>query len=396
MGVELLFLLLPVAAASGWWLGWRSGKQGSAYSGQARIPEAYFKGLNYLLREQPERASDVLMQVLDQDSESIEVHFTLANIFSRRGEVDRAIRIHQNLIARPTLSRAQKSKALYYLGKDYLRAGVLDRAEGIFLELQADPQCGRQALEALIILYQQQRDWQQAIVAAQALNRLESSDELKQRIAHFYCELAESHSAQGEYSASSKALKQALARHKSCGRAEILDGDNQFQLGKFNHALKHYQRVEKQDPSLMPDVSQKIAECYRRLGKSEQAIGYLTALQRRQPSLFLLLSLADLYAETNQKSESIALITQYLESSPSLIALTKLLEMGYFDDQHLADEKLKLLKQVLHQCASNKLNYHCRHCGFESKTLFWQCPSCLSWDTIRLRPMISALQTFTN
>ena len=166
--MNLLWLLLPVAALSGWWIGRRRGNSNKNQSSSSIYPE-YFKGLNFVLNEQPDKAIEVFIRMLEVDSETVETHLALGNLFRRRGEVDRAIRIHQNLIARPTLDREQRAHALLELGMDYMRLGLLDRAEGLFLELVESDLHLNQAYTELLEIYQQEKDWENAINIARKL-----------------------------------------------------------------------------------------------------------------------------------------------------------------------------------------------------------------------------------
>ncbi|NNF96569.1 MAG: tetratricopeptide repeat protein, partial [Halobacteria archaeon] len=187
--LEILFFLLPIAALSGWWLGRRS-KARRQEESSLELPSSYLRGLNYLLNEQQDKAIDLFIQLLDVDNDTVETHLALGSLFRRRGEVDRAIRIHQNLIARPTLSKEQRMQALFELGQDYMRAGLLDRAETLLGELIGNEPHTVAALQHLLDIYQQEKDWDKAIQIAQ---RLESRTGQSKRnlIAQYYCEKAD-------------------------------------------------------------------------------------------------------------------------------------------------------------------------------------------------------------
>jgi lipopolysaccharide biosynthesis regulator YciM len=206
---DLLWLLLPLAAASGWLAARFEQKRHARQSFD--LPSAYFKGLNFLLNEQPDKAIEVFMRVLEVNSDTVETHLALGNLFRRRGEVERAIRIHQNLIARPTLDKEQRSHALLELGQDYLKAGLFDRAENLFLELAEIRAHSEQALKLLLHIYQQEKEWEKAISITRKLARV-SGKNLDEMIAHFYCELADHDYARKNYSAAREHLKRVRGR----------------------------------------------------------------------------------------------------------------------------------------------------------------------------------------
>ena len=221
MGLEILFLLLPVAALSGWLVG-RGGVSGHRREEGGLFSPDYFKGLNYLLNEQPDKAVEVFVQMLEVDSETVETHFALGNLFRRRGEVDRAIRIHQNLIARPTLNRTQRNQALFELARDYMAAGLLDRAEALFEELIDDREYSEQVGCQLLEIYQQEKEWDQAIEVARRLQG--TGIDGAPLISHFYCELAERAMRRNDYAEAGKLLKRALSEDRANVRVSLLEG----------------------------------------------------------------------------------------------------------------------------------------------------------------------------
>src|SRR3990172_4271983 len=216
---DLLWLLLPLAAASGWYVARLEQKRRVQKS--LDLPSAYFTGLNFLLNEQPDKAIEVFIRVLEVNSDTVETHLALGNLFRRRGEVERAIRIHQNLIARPTLDKEQRSQALLELGQDYFKAGLFDRAENLFLELAEIRAHSEQALRLLLHIYQQEKEWEKAISVVRKLARV-SGRNMNSMIAHFYCELAEQDIARSNHPSARDRLGQALAADGECVRASIL------------------------------------------------------------------------------------------------------------------------------------------------------------------------------
>lgn len=378
--IELLFLLLPVAAASGWWLGWRSGN-GKGRAGSQPMPGDYFKGLNYLINEQPDRAIDIFTRMLEVNSETLEVHFALASLFLRRGEVDRAIRIHQNIMARPDLTKEQLSYTLYQLGKDYLRAGVLDRAEGIFSDLVHDADHGLQSQRRLIEIYQQEREWGKAIDVARHLSR-RSGEKMHSQIAHFYCELAMKSIEANDPEQALKVVQEALSFDHQCARTSIIEGSILQGQKKFLQAVRAYQRIESQDVTLLTEVTGPIAACYRELSKPEDAREYFGRIQKKHPSLNGALTLAALTREVAGDSGARQIIMDYVRAQPAMEGLLRLLEVENARNAEV-EETRKLMLEIVERCLEGKARYGCRQCGFSSQNLYWQCPGCKRWDTVR-------------
>jgi lipopolysaccharide biosynthesis regulator YciM len=271
--VILLFLLLPVAAISGWLIG-RRNKSNMPISSYSEIPIDYIKGLNYLLNEQPDKAIDVFIQMLDVNSETVETHLALGSLFRRRGEVDRAIRIHQNLIARPTLNAEQRMQALHELGQDYMRAGLFDRAEALFNELIESGPHTINALQQLMDIYQQEKDWEKAIDAARTL-AYKTGTSQDNVIAHYYCEMAEQDIRNNELQKALKLIKKALSTDRKCARASLLEGDLEMRLGHYKAAIKAYRRIEEQDPDYIPEILDPLIRCYRQIDNIGEMVQYL-------------------------------------------------------------------------------------------------------------------------
>ena len=265
---DLVWLLLPLAAASGWLVARFEQKRSAPHSFD--LPSAYFKGLNFLLNEQPDKAIEVFIRVLEVNSETVETHLALGNLFRRRGEVERAIRIHQNLIARPTLDKEQRSLALLELGQDYLKAGLFDRAENLFLELAEIRVHSEQALKLLLHIYQQEKEWEKAVSVARKLVRA-SGKNMDDTIAHFYCELADQEYMRKNYSTARDHLKKALAADDKCVRASMLLGDIDALEGNHGAAIAHWQQIEQQDIHYLGEVAGRIAEGYKQL-QDEQGL----------------------------------------------------------------------------------------------------------------------------
>lgn len=381
MGIEILFLLLPVAALSGWLMGRRQ-KVVRRDDGCLDIPTEYIKGLNYILNEQQDKAIDLFIQMLDVNSETVETHLALGSLFRRRGEVDRAIRIHQNLIARPTLNKSQRAQALFELGQDYMRAGLLDRAESLFGELTDSAPHSEAALQYLMDIYQQEKDWGDAVKTAKRLEQ-NAGLNLDFVIAQFYCEQAEQALRQGEPSRALKLLRRAMSEDRNCVRASMMEGDIERSAGNYKAALKAYHRIEQQDPEYIAEVIQPMLECYKALNRLDDAINYLQSLLDKYEGISIMLVLADLIEERKGEEAATDFITEFLKHRPSVRGMDRLIELNLSQAKESVRDKLQVLKDVTEQILTNKSIYNCVHCGFSGKSLHWQCPSCKHWNTIK-------------
>ena len=310
---EVLFLLLPLAAFSGWWMARKSyaKKSGGQYD---ELPSKYITGLNYLLNEQPDKAIDLFIQMLEVDSETVETHLALGSLFRKRGEVDRAIRIHQNLIARPTLTKPQRAHALYELAQDYMSAGLLDRSEALFSDLAEDEVHSSSALHQLIDIYQQEKD--KAIVVAQKL-AVKTNQNFNPLVAHYYCELSEKAYNDGERGKALKLVKRALATDKGCARASILEGDIEKDNGNYKTAIKAYKRIEHQDAEYLPEVIISLLDCYRALGKVGECIVYLQEILNKHDSISIMLLISELINQQEGEKSAAEFIVDFLEHRPS-------------------------------------------------------------------------------
>jgi len=379
MGPEILFLLLPVAALSGWIIGRRGAGAGRSDDGQPFSPE-YFKGLNYLLNEQPDKAVEVFVHMLEVDSETVETHYALANLFRRRGEVDRSIRIHQNLIARPTLTPSQRNQALYELGRDYMAAGLLDRAEALFEELIDDREYAASVGRQLLEIYQQEKEWEQAIGIARRLQG--AGVEAAPLISHFFCELAEEALNKQEYASAARHLKKALSEDRSNVRVSLLEGRLELEHGNPRAAMRALKRVEGQNPAFLPEIITPLQAAYRKLGRSLEMLHYLRQVLREHESTSLFLAMAELVGEQQGEAEATATLSGYLQKHPSVWGMYRLIQLKLARSEEPSRNDLVLLKRLTEDLLSGKPRYACNNCGFSSRQLHWRCPSCKSWNTV--------------
>jgi len=376
----LLWLLLPVAALSGWWIGRRA--VNSKNQSSAGMHPEYFKGLNFVLNEQPDKAIEVFIRMLEVDNETVETHLALGNLFRRRGEVDRAIRIHQNLIARPTLNREQRNQALLELGMDYMRSGLLDRAEGLFLELVESGSHLHQAYSQLLEVYQQEKDWDNAISMARKLESI-SQESYSPVVAQFHCEHADAAMKEANMRVVKDHIRRAMTFDSNCVRASLIEAEMHQKTGKIKQAIKAYKRVESQDSDYITEVLVPLYECYRKLDRVDEFVEYLRTLINIYGGISTLLLLTELIAEREGENAAIRFISDELKNRLTVKGVDKLIEYALDRSEGETHEHLKTIKELMGQLIEGRAIYKCINCGFDAKLLHWQCPSCKKWDTVK-------------
>jgi len=379
--INLLWLLLPIAALSGWWIGRRRVNSKNNQSSSSIYPE-YFKGLNFVLNEQPDKAIEVFIRMLEVDSETVETHLALGNLFRRRGEVDRAIRIHQNLIARPTLDKEQRAHALLELGMDYMRSGLLDRAEGLFLELVESDLHLNQAYTELLEIYQQEKDWENAINIARKLELI-SGKKLNPVIAQFYCERADSALLEGNMRVVKENIRRAISFYPNCVRASLIEAQMNQRIGKDKLAIKSYKRVESQDSDYITEIIGPLFDCYRKLDRVDEFVEYLRMLVNIYGGISSLLMLTELIAEREGENAAIRFISDELKSRPTVKGVDRLIEYTLSKSEGETQDHLRTIKDLTAQLIEGRAMYKCSSCGFDAKQLHWLCPGCKSWDTVK-------------
>jgi lipopolysaccharide biosynthesis regulator YciM len=339
------------------------------------LPRSYFKGLNFLLNEQPDKAIEAFIEVVKVDPETIELHFALGSLFRRRGEYDRAIRMHQNLLERPGLGAEQKLIALAELGQDYLKAGILDRAEEVFKKLESSPQATA-ARRHLLEIYEQEKDWARAIEMTQQI------DTDARELAQYYCELAASESSQSRPDAARRHLETALEANRKCVRASLLLGDIERSRNNLDAAIEHWKRIESQNPSYLALVAQRLLEAYRQAGRAEEGLTLLAGYLERYPSLDLLDTVFQQTLEVKGPEEAYTLVRDELRRNPTLLGLDRLLEAQIIAAGSPDKRRdLELVRNLVHGHTRRLARYRCETCGFKARQFHWRCPACGGWET---------------
>jgi lipopolysaccharide biosynthesis regulator YciM len=378
MEFEIWWLLgIPVFFALGWIAARVDIKQ--LVSESRSLPRGYFKGLNFLLNEQPDKAIDAFIEIVKLDPETADMHFALGNLFRRRGETERAIRVHQNLLSRPDLPIEQQVHAQYELGMDYLKAGLLDRSEETF-NLLVDTQYGVQARRALLEIFQREKEWRRAIAAAEGLQESGAGAQHRE-IAQFYCELAQDQLVQMHPDEAKALLEKALQSDRKSVRATILYGDVLLAQDDIEGALKAWRRVEQQSVPHVALVAGRLMDGYRKVGRPQEGVNLLRSYLEEASSIDLIEVVFKAVIELDGVDAAKQLVVEELRRNPTLLGLDKLLEARLMDAPANVWEELSMVKNLVHGYTQKLARYQCSHCGFKARQYYWQCPGCSRWET---------------
>lgn len=376
--LELLFLLLPIAAAYGWYMGRRAVRLKQAHQ-RKKISRDYFTGLNFLLSDQSDKAVDLFISLLDVDDDTIDTHMSLGALFRRRGEVDRAIRIHQNLIARPSLSDEQRDLAMMELGKDYQTAGFYDRAEEIFVNIVSQTDHSEDAEMALIDIYQVTKEWQKAIDVTKKLSR-KRQQIFKPNIAHFYCQLAEESSALDN---KLKLYHLALKQDPTCGRALLSLAKLYLANNEHKHCQQKLYDLVESEIDLVADAVIIAHDSYI---QSNNQNGYQLFLENainKGAGASVIIAFAKLIINDGQFKVAEDFVLDSLYRHPTMKGFKYLMQLHIKQaEEGQAKQSLTMLEKLVEQQIKYRPSYRCNECGFPSHSLYWQCPSCKKWGTI--------------
>jgi lipopolysaccharide biosynthesis regulator YciM len=339
-------------------------------------PKAYFKGLNYLLNEQQDQAIDAFIEAVQHDPDTTELHFALGNLFRRRGEYERAVRVHEYLLSRGDLGQADRHRAQHALALDFLKAGILDRAEDALLKLDGT-RFEAEAKLALLANYERSRDWALAARVAEDLDRLNPGS-FSQRLAHYLCEQATSEATRGLLEEAESLLQQAVAKSPEAPRARLELAQLQAKQGQFEKAWLGLSEALKATPSAIPLIAKPLAELALRCGHTAQTSATLQAIYANTPSLDLLDAIVMLSGQDgSQTSSARDWYARHLEKEPSLVAATKWIAGEKLEHEQFHPQ----VQRALDHAAKPLLRYRCAACGFEAMQHFWQCPGCQTWDS---------------
>ena len=343
------------------------------------LPLSYFRGLNFLLNEQPDKAIESFIEVVKVDPQTIDLHFALGSLFRRQGEIDRAIRMHQNLLDRPDLPRERRETATFELAQDFHRAGLLDRAEDLFVKLDGTPY-EHAAQGFLLAIYETEKDWRKAIAITRRMEAVSKTPHTKE-IAHYHCELAQAALLRSDFAAARTEIDLALAEYRGCTRATMLAGDLEAQQGRLPESLAAWARIESQNPAFLALVAERVATGYGKSGDAAQGIRVLANWQANYPSLDVMNALFSLTLAHEGARPAAELVKSELARSPTLLGLDRLLEAQLQDAPVERRNDLELVKGLVGQHIKRLGLYRCEQCGFRARQYYWRCPGCQKWET---------------
>jgi len=347
---------------------------------ESQVNQDYFKGLNFLLNEEPDKAIEVFIKALEVDSETVELHLALGGLFRRKGQVDRATRIHQNLIARPSLTDDQRLQSVYELAQDYYKAGLLDRAENLFLELKESLSYRRQAIDGLCDIYQQEKEWASAIGVLNSHKRVVRAEYTKQ-LSHFWCEMAQEAMADENFEEARKCLRSALSENKNTVRAVLLRGELAYLQKEYSKALSLWRSPLVSKSSFAELVVDKIIRSYKALDDEKGMIDYLSneaSIPKRKKAFSLWCqTLIELFGE----EPAIERILEQVSVNGLNGAVADFLYERTINKKSFDEGQESLLADLLKHSSAKKIEYTCVSCGFATKSMYWHCPNCCAWES---------------
>ncbi len=372
-----MLLVFPLFFGMGWLAARIDIKE--LLSESSALPRSYFQGLNFLLNEQQDQAIEAFIEVVKVDPQTVELHFALGSLFRRRGEVNRAIRMHLNLVERADLDEDKKKQALFELAQDYLKAGILDRAEAAFQELHGTPY-EKESLDFLLEIYQKEKDWLKAIDTSQRLTALTGVPHGKEA-AFYFCELAAAELEGKQTEAATVHLEQALSVNPQSVRASIMLGDIEMEAGKTSRAIEIWKRIEQQDAKYLPLVAERVLQACRKAGDEESGINLLQSWLQQYPSLDLMNVLFDALIKHEDADAAYRMVLDELKRNPTLLGLDKLLEAQLLRMNGERRGDVELVKSLIHNRTRGLAMYRCSQCGFKARQFYWHCPACHGWES---------------
>ncbi len=372
-----MLLIFPLFFGMGWLAARIDIKE--LLSESSVLPNSYFQGLNFLLNEQQDKAIEAFIEVVKVDPQTVELHFALGSLFRRRGEVDRALRMHHNLVDRVDLDDDKRQQAIFELAQDYLKAGILDRAESLFNELEGT-MYAKQSFEFLLELFQKEHDWLKAISATERLAAV-SGESYNNQAAFFYCELADEEIAAVNLAGAREYLQRALQVEPNAVRATMMLGDLFVRESKHADAISMWKNIETQDAQYLPLVAERMLDSYRILNDELGGIALLREYLGKYHSLDLMNVVFAGVLKIEGSAAAYLLVRNELQRNPTLLGLDKLLEARLLEMSGDMRADVELVKDLVHKRTRNLATYHCAHCGFKARQFYWHCPACQAWGS---------------
>jgi len=379
-----LFFVLFVALFVGWAMGRKNPIKKNKQTKKS-IPTDYFRGLNHLLNDQHSEAIDAFVDSLEVNSDTFDIHLTLGNLFRKKGEIQKAINIHQNLLARPEISQREMRMVQLELASDFMSAGLLDRAGRLLLNMASTSRKSEfqpKILALLVDLYEFEQSWDKAIqIGSELVKETPTKKEIK-RLAHFHCEMAQELQKKEQWKSAFQHYKQALGVDPSCIRASIGAADVLNSQRRYRDAIKELKHASDQDPEFISIIIPKLKECYQKVWGSSGYINFLQDQNQKKPSTALIMALVQHYMETDKDYAEMFLVEQ-LRSHPTIRGFKELISLQLADSQGYNQQHLVVLFELIDQLVQAKHKFQCRQCGFSGHQLHWQCPSCKNWGVVK-------------
>jgi lipopolysaccharide biosynthesis regulator YciM len=374
--------LLFAALVIGWLLGKAERKKPVVAESGTPLGKEYFQGLNLLLNEKQDEAMELLLKTLDVNRDTFDTYLVMGTLYRRRGEVDRSIRIHQDLLSRPNLSKIQQATVRLELARDYLKAGLLDRSERLLKEL-ADEQGANQvaALEFLLSINEMEHDWKAAVETSGKLAA--KGRQIAVNLAHYHCEQAVACLQVGDLVEARRELKDALVADRNCVRASLLQAELETQAGNDKEAIKSLRRVLEQDADYIPETLTLLRQNHEKSGQLGDLVKFLFTCLEQHPAISIVIVLSDLVRQLQGDKEGAYVLSEYLKKRPTVRGLDRLIQYHMDNTEGPARENLGLLQAFTQRLIQDKPVYRCGKCGFNGKTLHWQCPTCKTWGSIK-------------
>ena len=380
----ILYALIVGAIGIGWLLGRRDRTKTSEIVGPK-----YYQGLNYLLNEEPDRALTTFIENLEVTNDTLETHLALGGLLRRRGELDKAVVVHENILVHAKLSKHDMQRVQLELARDYLLAGLLDRAEDLCVQLNQEPEIGkpdsvrRDSLKITLEIYEREKEWSQAIEVAKLLAVGGATDQYEKAISHYYCEIAEELLNRNELSSARESVREAIGHDVNNPRASLVRSRIDVEEGQYDQAIAVLTRILDQNPVYLPESLETLGEAYR-LGQRPQKElrEYLISCLDLTPSISIVLMLAKSIRDELGDDAVAKFIASHLKENPTIRGLAQLIDLHIDNTDGVAKENLTILRSFADALVADKPAYRCNGCGFEGKRMRWHCPVCKDWATI--------------
>ena len=384
MEFEAWWLLIPLGCFA---LGWFAARVDIRYvlRDARALPSAYFRGLNFLLREQHDKAVESFIDVSRRDPHALDLQLALGSLFRRQGRVGEATSIHQSLVDRHDLPKEKRELAQFELAQDFHAAGLFDRAENVYEQLTGSAY-EAEAVTKLASVLEQEKVWQKAIAARERIQRL-SGEPQGRFIAQYHCELADLALAAGDQKQVETQLAGALESNRNSARVPLITFRAAMKAGDHTAALAALQALQRTRPELTVLISDDIVALFEKLGKPQEAVEQLAAAQSEVSTTLGLSRLVDASMKLEGRDQALGRLTRALRSQPSAREVARLLELESNKHDASAASTMKDVAQLLRNATEKTPGFHCGHCGFRAPRYYWKCPGCNEWESFRATPL---------